>query len=230
MTTKQNAHQNGDAAASARPALSDEDRELVQMIGQQLRQIIQGTFSEPRHVDRLDELGILANLVNRVARELHLSRQRDQRQRREIERQLAELSQAHEVQQRLVDTIREISTPVLTVHPGVLLLPIVGALDPARAEQLLETLLARAAAAQARVVILDITGAHTIDTHVANALLSAARAVGLVGARVILCGITPEIAQVVVSLGIDLSAVTTCADLQAALALALRLTGRRPAG
>lgn len=227
MTTEPTAHTNGAAAPSPRPGLSDEDRELVQMIGQQLRQIIQGTFSEPRHVDRLDELGILANLVNRVARELHLSRDRDQRQRREIERQLADLSAAHEVQQRLVATIREISIPALTVHPGVLLLPIIGALDSVRASHLLDTLLARTQDTRARVVILDVTGAHTIDSQVADALLSAARAVTLLGARVILCGITPEIAQVVVSLGIDLSTVTTCADLQAALALALRLTGRR---
>lgn len=178
-------------------------------------------------MDRLDELGILANLVNRVARELHLSRERDKRQREEIERQLAELSVANEIQRGLMETIREISLPALTVHPGVLLLPLVGALDSARATHLIDTLLARTEETLARVVILDITGAHAIDTHVANVLLDAARAVRLLGARVILCGIAPEVAQVVVSLGIDLSALTTCADLQAAIELALSMTDRR---
>lgn len=198
--------------------LSAEDRTLIRRIGSQLRQIIKGVYTDVQDVSRLDELGILANLVNRVARELQLSRERDQRQ-------LEELRQAQITQQYLLQTIAEVSTPALTIYDGVLLLPIIGALDSTRAQQLLATLLERTEATRARVVILDITGANMIDTHVANALLQAARAVGLLGARVIICGITPETAQVVVNLGIDLSSITTCGDLQAALTLALRVSG-----
>lgn len=198
--------------------LSAEDRTLIRRIGSQLRQIIKGVYTDVQDVGRLDELGILANLVNRVARELQLSRERDQRQ-------LEELRQAQITQQYLLQTIAEVSTPALTIYDGVLLLPIIGALDSTRAQQLLATLLERTEATRARVVILDITGANMIDTHVANALLQAARAVGLLGARVIICGITPETAQVVVNLGIDLSSITTCGDLQAALTLALRVSG-----
>lgn len=198
--------------------LSAEDRTLIRRIGSQLRQIIKGVYTDVQDVGRLDELGILANLVNRVARELQLSRERDQRQ-------LEELRQAQITQQYLLQTIAEVSTPALTIYDGVLLLPLIGALDSTRAQQLLATLLERTEATRARVVILDITGANMIDTHVANALLQAARAVGLLGARVIICGITPETAQVVVNLGIDLSSITTCGDLQAALTLALRVSG-----
>ncbi len=200
--------------------ISAEDRALIRRIGSQLRQIIRGVYNDVQDVDRLDELGILANMANRVARELQLSRERDQRQ-------LEELRQAHITQQQLLETIAEVSTPALTIYDGVLLLPLIGALDSTRAQQLLATLLERTEQTQARVVILDITGANMIDTHVANALLNAARAVALLGAKVIICGITPETAQVVVNLGIDLSSIITCGDLQAALTLGLRASGYR---
>ncbi|NOK58195.1 MAG: Anti-anti-sigma regulatory factor (antagonist of anti-sigma factor) [Chloroflexi bacterium AL-W] len=206
------------------PNLTDEDRALIQIIGSNLRHIIQGHRIQAQEFDRRDELGILANMVNRVAKELHNSRQRDQRQREEIERQLGELRSAHETQERLLSTIRDLSTPILNIHQGVLLLPIIGFLDTSRAEHVITTLLGRITTIQAHVIILDVTGVHTLDTQVANVLLQAARAVELLGARVILCGISPEVAQVVVSLGIDLSTLTPSSNLQEALATALRLT------
>ena len=207
--------------------LTDEDRSIIQIIGSNLRHIIQGRRIETQEFDRRDELGILANMVNRVAKELYNSRQRDQRQRQEIERQLGELREAHETQERLLSTIRDLSTPVLNIHQGVLLLPIIGFLDSSRAEHVISTLLDRIATTQSEVVILDITGVHTLDTQVANVLLQAAQATELLGARVILCGVSPEVAQVVISLGIDLSTLTPSSDLQAALDAALRLTGYR---
>ena len=207
--------------------LTDEDRSIIQIIGSNLRHIIQGRRIETQEFDRRDELGILANMVNRVSKELYNSRQRDQRQRQEIERQLGELRIAHETQERLLSTIRDLSTPILNIHQGVLLLPIIGFLDSARAEHVISTLLDRIATTQAQVVILDITGVHTLDTQVANVLLQAAQATDLLGARVILCGVSPEVAQVVISLGIDLSTLTPSSDLQAALETALRLTGYR---
>ena len=207
--------------------LTDEDRSIIQIIGSNLRHIIQGRRIETQEFDRRDELGILANMVNRVAKELYNSRQRDQRQRQEIERQLGELREAHETQERLLSTIRDLSTPVLNIHQGVLLLPIIGFLDSSRAEHVISTLLDRIATTQSEVVILDITGVHTLDTQVANVLLQAAQATELLGARVILCGVSPEVAQVVVSLGIDLSTLTPSSDLKAALDAALRLTGYR---
>lgn len=207
--------------------LTDEDRSLIQRIGSNLRHIIRGRPIQVEESDRRDELGILANMVNRVARELHNSRQRDQRQREEIERQLVELRNAHETQERLLSTIRELSTPILNIQEGILLLPIIGFLDTSRAEHVINTLLDHVTTTQAYVTILDVTGVHTLDTQVANVLLHAARSVELLGGRVILCGISPEVAQVVVSLGIDLSTLTPSSDLQAALTAALRLTDKR---
>ena len=206
--------------------LTSEDRALIQAIGSRLRHIIQGRDVEIQDVDRRDELGVLANMVNRAAKELRNSRRRDEQQRREIEQRLEELRAANETQQQLLSTIKELSTPILNIYQGILLLPIVGVLDSARAAHAINTLLERISAAHAQVVILDITGVPVIDTQVANVLLQASRAAGLLGSRVILCGISPEVAQVVISLGIDFSALKPTSDLQAALVYALHLVNR----
>ncbi|KAB8145034.1 STAS domain-containing protein [Chloroflexia bacterium SDU3-3] len=204
--------------------LSPEDRTLLRAIGTSLRLIVQGKDHQSISSDRRDELGVLANMVNRVARELELSRERDQAQREEIGRRVAELELANERQEHLIATIREISTPTLNVAEGVLLLPIIGALDSARALQMLSSLMEAASSMRARVVILDITGVTAVDTHIANVLIQAARTVRLLGGRTILCGIAPEVAQVIVSLGIDLSELATTSDLRSALAMSLKMT------
>lgn len=218
---------NNNHAASS--ALSSEDRKLVRRIGTRLRQILSGENSELEDVDRLDELGILANLVNRVANELHASRQRDQQQREELQQRLAEQEALYQTQQQLLATIEALSAPVLNMHSGVLLVPIVGVVDDDRAAQLITALLESTSKHHAHTVILDITGVAALDTAVANALLQAAQALKLLGARIILCGIAPEVAQVIVGLGIDMSALTTCSDLQAALRRAIPASDVHPA-
>ena len=182
---------------------------------------------DPLDIDRRDELGILANMINRVAKELRNSRRRDAEQRRELEQRLAELHGAYATQHQLLATIKELSTPVLSIYEGVLLLPVVGFLHSARAAHIIGALLEKISATSAQVLILDITGVPTIDTQVANVLLQAARAAALLGSRVILCGISPEVAQVVVSLGIDLSTLRPSSDLQSALQQALQLVGHQ---
>lgn len=207
--------------------LTQEDRALIQSLGSRLRAIIHHQDSEPLDIDRRDELGILANMINRVAKELRNSRRRDAEQRRELEQRLAELHGAYATQHQLLATIKELSTPVLSIYEGVLLLPVVGILDSARAAHIIGALLEKISATSAQVLILDITGVPTIDTQVANVLLQAARAAALLGSRVILCGISPEVAQVVVSLGIDLGTLRPSSDLQSALQQALQLVGHQ---
>lgn len=208
--------------------LTSEDRSLLQSIGTRLRLVLQGKEDDAQDdVDRRDELGILANMVNRVSRELRNSRRRDQRQREELEERLRELRSAYVTQEGLLATIRELSTPILNIYDGVLLLPIVGGLDNSRANLVLNALLHTIETTRSQVVILDITGVPAMDTYVANVLLQAARATSLLGAQVILCGISPEVAQVVVGLGINLSALRPSSDLQQALQQALTLIGHR---
>lgn len=122
-------------------------------------------------------------------------------------------------------TIRELGTPIIPVHEGVLVLPLVGVLDSYRASQVMEKLLEAITDYQADLVIIDITGVPVVDTSVANYLLQAARATKLVGARVILVGIGSEIAQTMVHLGVDMSDIVTLANLQEGLQYAFERLG-----
>lgn len=121
--------------------------------------------------------------------------------------------------------IRQLSTPLIPLHTGILALPLVGTIDFYRATQIMETLLEGIARQQADVVIMDITGVPVVDIGVGNHLLQAAQAAELLGAQVILVGISAEAAQTMVQLGINLSRIVTLATLQAGIEYALELQG-----
>ena len=118
--------------------------------------------------------------------------------------------------------LQELSAPIIPIYGGVLVLPLIGAIDTQRATAIMETLLEGVAERNARVVLLDITGVPVVDTSVAHHLIQAARAVRLLGAEIVLVGIRPEIAQTIVQLGVDLSGISTMADLQGGVAYALQ--------
>jgi rsbT co-antagonist protein RsbR len=111
-------------------------------------------------------------------------------------------------------TIHELSTPVLQVREQLLILPIIGILDSKRATQLTEQLLGAISSNRARVVVIDVTGVPTIDQTVANHIVETVRACRLMGAGIIITGLSPEIAQTLVTLGVDLSMMNTVGDLQ----------------
>ena len=123
------------------------------------------------------------------------------------------------------ESIRELSTPVLQLRDRLLILPIIGVLDSSRARQLTEQLLASIRDNRATVVVIDITGVATIDRTVANHLVQAVEASRLMGASTILTGLSPETAQTVVDLGVDLSMMRTVGDLQGGIEEAERLAG-----
>ncbi len=122
--------------------------------------------------------------------------------------------------------IRELSTPVIRVHDGVLLLPLIGAIDSQRAQQVMETVLVRVTEEKAEAVILDIAGVPVVDTRVADHLLKTTAAVRLLGARTILTGITAQVARTIVQLGVDISAMDTRARLADGIELALSMVGK----
>ncbi len=142
---------------------------------------------------------------------------------RDLQRQIHDQAEQIEAQQR---AIRELSTPILPLYEGILVLPLVGAIDSFRAGQIMERLLTAIAERQADIVIIDITGVPVIDTAVANYLLQTARAAQLIGAQVILVGIGPEIAQTIVQLGVDLRGIQIGANLQSGVELAFQRVGR----
>ncbi|HYM57923.1 MAG TPA: STAS domain-containing protein [Solirubrobacteraceae bacterium] len=123
------------------------------------------------------------------------------------------------------EAIRELSTPVLQVRERLLILPIIGVLDGQRARQLTEQLLRGIRSNRAKVVVIDITGVPTIDSTVANHLVQTVEASRLMGASVIITGLSSDIAQTLVTLGVDLSKVNAVGDLQGGIEEAERLLG-----
>lgn len=125
------------------------------------------------------------------------------------------------------EAIQELSTPVLQIRDRLLLLPIIGVIDTQRARLITENLLRAIRANRARVVVMDVTGVATIDSRVANHLLQTVSAARLMGATIVVTGLTPDVAQSLVALGIDLTRLNTVGDLQGGLEEAERLLGLR---
>ena len=126
---------------------------------------------------------------------------------------------------RQQEELIELSTPVVQLWEGVLALPLIGTLDSERTQVVMESLLERLVATGSSIAVIDITGVPTVDTLVAQHLLKTVAAAQLMGADCIISGIRPQIAQTIVHLGIDLSAVATKASLADAFALALKRRG-----
>ena len=125
------------------------------------------------------------------------------------------------------EAIRELSTPVLQVRERLLILPIIGVVDSERARQLTEQLLRGVRSNRAKVVVMDITGVPSVDATVANHLVQTVEASRLLGATVIVTGLSPEIAQTLVTIGVDLSKMNTVGDLQGGIEQAERVLGYR---
>jgi rsbT co-antagonist protein RsbR len=123
------------------------------------------------------------------------------------------------------EAIRELSTPVLQVRERLLILPIIGLIDPQRARQLTEQLLRGIRTNRAKVVVIDITGVAALDASIANHLVQTVDAARLLGATVIVTGLSPEIAQTLVNIGVDLGRMSTVGDLQGGIEEAERLLG-----
>jgi rsbT co-antagonist protein RsbR len=123
--------------------------------------------------------------------------------------------------------LQELSAPLIPIFEGITVMPLVGTIDTERARQLMENLLDGVVFHQSDVVLIDITGVPVVDTMVAHHIIQAANAVQLLGAKCILCGIRPEIAQTIVHLGINLKQITTKSTLKKGVEAALALTERK---
>ncbi len=179
-------------------------------------------------------LALIAVIGWQTIRSLERSIQRIQERSRmlqdlagEKDRLLAELQAREQAQNSLLQTVRELGSPVIPLAPGVIAMPLIGAIDSVRAQQIITDLLQGVVDNRARVAIVDVTGVPIVDTAVAGALLKAAQGVRLLGAESVWTGMRPEVAQTVVALGLDLSGVTTRATLQEGLAYALEAQRKR---
>jgi rsbT co-antagonist protein RsbR len=126
---------------------------------------------------------------------------------------------------RMYQTLRELGTPVLPIHDGILVLPLIGHLDAARGAHLMDDLLTAIQHHQAEVVLIDITGVSIVDTSVANTLFQATRAAALLGTSCMLVGVSAAVSRTLVHLGVELSQLETRRDLQAGIVAALRRRG-----
>jgi anti-anti-sigma factor len=135
------------------------------------------------------------------------------------------LREASATQERLREAIQELSIPIIPLYNGVLVVPLVGRVDSGRAQALTEALLEAIAREQAEIVLLDITGVAVVDTNVANHLMQTSRAASLLGSQVVLVGISAEVAQTLVLLGLDLGQLVTLSNLQSGIEYALARQG-----
>jgi rsbT co-antagonist protein RsbR len=138
---------------------------------------------------------------------------------------LAFIEERERVIRRQQEALRELSTPVLQIREGLLLLPIISLIDTQRARQLTEQLLKSIRQRRAKAVGIDITGVPTVDSKIANHLLQTVEAIRLMGAEGIVTGISAEIAQTIVTIGVDLSKIKTLSELQRGIDEADRLLG-----
>lgn len=143
-----------------------------------------------------------------------------------IDELVAEQAMRLRLQEQIIQgqaaALRELSSPLIPISDRVLVMPLIGAIDTMRAQDVLDKLLHGISATQAHTVILDVTGVARVDVQVANLLLQAAQTVQLLGAETILTGIRPEVAQTMIGLGIQFPSVATLSTLQAGVAYATR--------
>ena len=139
----------------------------------------------------------------------------------EAQLRVKELQDAYEEQARLAATVRELSTPVIQVWENVLVLPLIGTIDAARAARIMEDLLTGIVRYQAEMVILDLTGVPTVDTDTAHYLMQTIKAAGLLGAQTILVGIRSEMARTITGLGVEWRGIPVLANLRAGIEYAL---------
>ena len=137
----------------------------------------------------------------------------------ELTEQQATLHAAFDRERTLSQTIRELGCPIIPLLPGVLLVPLIGAIDSQRAQQIIGGVLEAISEQRAHTVFLDVTGVPIVDTQVASSLIQTAQAAMLLGARVVMVGIRPEIAQSIVGLGIDFRHLKMYSDLASAISV-----------
>ncbi len=143
------------------------------------------------------------------------------------ERLLAQLRASTQTQTQMAQSLRQLASPVIPILDQVILLPVIGQVDVPRLARMADDLLGGIERANARLVILDITGAVGLDTEAAARLLQMIDAVGLLGAECVMVGIRPALAHTLIDLNLDLSQVTSRRDLQSGIEYALERTGRR---
>lgn len=197
--------------ARARDELEQRVQERTAELAAANAQLMQEMHERQQIADKLQQ-------VNESLQQSHAALEHEQRN---LEDRIEERTQ--DILRMQGERVRELATPLIPLMDRVVVMPLIGTLDLERARQVMETLLAGLQAHRATIAILDITGVRRVDAQTAQTLLEAAQACRLLGAKVLLTGIQPEIAQTLVQLGADLGGITTRNTLQAGIAEVLRI-------
>mgnify|MGYP001454345878 CR=1 FL=1 len=175
--------------------------------------------------DWLHQIALTGPMFYGVQRERAFQEQAVELEVKPLEKQIAELHAAYAEKTQLLNLLREVSTPIVPLYKGILLAPLVGTIDTTRAYDLNEKLLRAVIQAKAKFVILDISGVPLFDTTTAEHFLRTAGAAKLMGAEIVVVGLSPEVAQTIVGLGIDLSRIRTHRTLEDGFVYALQKLG-----
>jgi rsbT co-antagonist protein RsbR len=208
---------------ASRSRWSEEDLALLRGLGGKLSQIILGEEIDVPDLQRRDELGILANMVSRLARELRDRRRREQEHEAELRSRVEQLQSAYDTQEKLLGAVRSVVSPILEPHAGILLVTLAAPIEPARVSDVMPLLLDQVSRQHPEVVIVHVASPSPLAPDVAAQLLRAGQTARRLGARLMLSGVADGPRQG----GIDLSPITPCSNLQEALTAALDLIGYR---
>jgi anti-anti-sigma factor len=193
---------------------------FLDRFGTSLRDALVATQTREHELDQLRE-SLEATVAERTTSLQQALQEGEQRE--------ARLALALEDLRASQQAVRELSAPVIPVLPGVLIAPLIGTLDSARAAELTDNVLAMVQRERAHHVIFDITGVPLVDTHVAQVLLQTTTAVQLLGAQALLVGIRPEVAQTMVALNLDMGTLRSYSNLREAIGALLARRGDRSA-
>lgn len=169
-----------------------------------------------------DDLTGVEESINILIDDLTYELKKSEKMKEELEEKLSKIQEQQNTIIRQQDDLLELSSPVTKVWENILILPVIGTLDSQRTQVMMENLLQKIVKTGCTYSILDITGVPVVDTQVANHLLKTVASARLLGADCIISGISPAIAQTIVHLGIDLSAINTKATLQDAMIYAMK--------
>jgi rsbT co-antagonist protein RsbR len=173
-----------------------------------------------------DDLSGIEAAIDLLISDLTDELRKREKMQKELEEKLSKIQEQQKTILQQQDDLLELSSPVSKVWDNILILPVIGTLDSQRTQVMMENLLQKIVDTGCTISILDITGVPTVDTQVANHLLKTVTAARLLGAECIISGISPAIAQTIVHLGIDLSAIRTKATLQDAMIFAMKQNKR----